>query len=136
MESKHSAEAIREPGLNRIREPQFDKHWPDFLVYYYLVKCIRQAGASISGRLLDIGCGNKPYRSLFPRVSEYVGCDIAQSSDNVVDVISAADDIPLESGSFDAVLSTQTIEHVGNFAGLLSESFRVLKPGGKLYLSG
>ena len=34
------------------------------------------------GRLLDIGCGRKPYKSLFSNVSEYIGVDIQDSGHN------------------------------------------------------
>src|SRR5690349_21766165 len=32
--------------------------------------------ANISGKVLDVGCGRKPYRRLFPQVREYVGLEI------------------------------------------------------------
>jgi SAM-dependent methyltransferase len=100
------------------------------------VPCIRNAGCVSRGRLLDIGCGNKPYKELFPHVSEYFGCDVAQSNMNTVDLLCPADKIPLPDMSFDVILSTQTIEHVENYNGLLEEAFRLLKPGCFLYVSG
>jgi SAM-dependent methyltransferase len=121
---------------SRISGFSFDPSCHDFLVYHYLVPCIRRAGESSRGRLLDVGCGNKPYEKLFPHVAEYIGCDIAQSDRNVVDVLCPADKIPIASESFDVVLSTQTIEHVANYSGLLQEAYRLLKPGGTLLLSG
>lgn len=89
------------------------------------------------GRLLDIGCGNKPYKSLFNNViNEYIGCDIVQSSRNCVDVICPSDKLSFEEGVFDTVLSTQVIEHVENPAALLGEAFRVLKKDGVIIVSG
>lgn len=126
----------RPAGLNRISSFSLDPGSVDFLSYYYLVPCVEKAGKEARGRLLDIGCGNKPYQSLFQSVTEYVGCDIVQSSLNKVDILSTADNIPLPDGTFDNVLSTQTIEHVANFPGLLREAFRLLKPNGRLFLSG
>ena len=39
------------------------------------------------GKVLDVGCGNKPYKSLFNKSDEnYIGCDVIQSSDNKVDI--------------------------------------------------
>ena len=125
-----------ESPLARISSSTFKKSDHNFLHYYYLVPCIRRAGEISRGRLLDIGCGNKPYRELFPHVEEYIGCDVAHSSLNLVDVLCPADRIPLPDLSFDVVISTQTIEHVENFNGLLTEAFRLLKPGGILFLSG
>jgi SAM-dependent methyltransferase len=131
-----STHSNREAGLARIASFSIDKNSPDYLHYHYLIPCIERAGQQAKGRLLDIGCGNKPYLSLFPNVTEFFGCDVVQSSLNRVDLLCLADNIPLPDHSFDVVLCTQTIEHVANFHGLLREAFRLLKPGGTLFLSG
>jgi SAM-dependent methyltransferase len=127
---------VSEKRKHRISTFTFKKSDHDYLVYHYLVPCIQKAGEASRGRLLDIGCGNKPYRQLFPNVNEYTGCDIAQSSLNVVDILCPADKIPLPDMLFEIVFSTQTIEHVENYNGLLNEAYRLLKPGGVLFLSG
>ncbi len=126
----------REVGLSRIASFSIDKNSADYLHYYYFIPCVERAGQKATGRLLDIGCGNKPYKSLFPHVTEFFGCDVVQSSLNRVDLLCFADNIPLPDQSFDVVLCTQTIEHVANFQGLLREANRLLKPGGTLFLSG
>jgi SAM-dependent methyltransferase len=90
-----------------------------------------------SGKLLDIGCGNKPYSEIVsPFITKYVGCDIIQSSNQCVEILCPANQIPLPDGSFDTILSTQTIEHVEDHQGLLNEAFRLLRPGGFLIISG
>lgn len=90
-----------------------------------------------TGRILDIGCGNKPYAGLFEGLTfEYIGCDIVQSSLRKVDIICEANNIPLDGESFDVVLSTQTIEHVADCQGLVNEAHRLLKDGGYFILSG
>jgi SAM-dependent methyltransferase len=91
----------------------------------------------VTGKLLDIGCGNKPYAEILMSVAdEYIGCDIIQSSDNRVDILCPANSIPLDNETFDTVISTQTIEHVEDHQGLVNEAYRLLKPGGKFILSG
>lgn len=88
------------------------------------------------GKLLDIGCGNKPYQSIIENyVTAYIGCDVIQSSAKKVDVICDATRIPLEDDAFDTILSTQTLEHVENPQGLIYEAFRLLKVGGYFILS-
>lgn len=129
-------EATRAPGLGRISGHQFGQDCLDYLVYRYLVPCISRAGSRARGRLVDIGCGNTPYRDLFPHVDAYVGCDVAQSSDNRVSVVCRADAIAFREQSFDVALCTQTIEHVANYPGLLREAHRLLRPGGTLHVSG
>jgi SAM-dependent methyltransferase len=90
-----------------------------------------------NGKLLDIGCGNKPYESWIRlKITEYVGCDIVQSSANKVDYLCPANNIPLESDSFNTVFSTQTIEHLEDYQGMVDEAFRLLKSEGYFILSG
>jgi SAM-dependent methyltransferase len=88
-----------------------------------------------TGRLLDIGCGNKPYEHFFPGVSTYTGTDIIQSSLNRVDILCEATSIPVARDQYDTVLSTQTLEHVADHEGLCKEAFRILKPGGHFIFS-
>lgn len=124
------------PRLENVEK--IDKSNPNYLVYlsfhYELKKAIDKYAKS---NLLDIGCGNKPYESwLVGKIDKYVGCDIVQSSSNKVDVICAANKIPLESNSFDTILSTQAIEHIEDYEGMINEAFRLLKTNGNFILSG
>lgn len=109
-----------------------------FLVYQPLIRDLTYAISNYSkGKVLDIGCGNKPYFKLFHNnCQEYVGCDIAQSSENKVDVICNATNIPIADNTFDTVFCTQVIEHIEDHDKLLSEMFRILKPDGHVILSG
>lgn len=115
----------------------------DIADHYYLVykPLIRDLDYSVKkyavGRVLDIGCGNKPYEGMFQGISkEYVGCDVVQSDQNRVDVICLATEIPLPDSSFDTVFSTQVIEHVEDHQALVKEAYRLLKPGGHFIVSG
>jgi SAM-dependent methyltransferase len=83
-------------------------------------------------RVLDAGCGARPYRRLFP--GPYIGSDLGRGHGDP-DVIAAAEDLPVRSGGADAVLSTQILEHVEDPARALTEFRRVLRPGGTLLLS-
>ncbi len=129
---------MREKNLQRLSESETKISSSEYLVYKPLFSGLQSAINSYStGKLLDIGCGNKPYESWFEtKTTEYIGCDIIQSNLNKVDVICAAQSIPLPNDTFDTVFSTQVIEHVGDHEGMLAEAFRLLKPGGKLILSG
>ena len=86
------------------------------------------------GRLLDYGCADLPYRDLFPPTVDYVGADLPGNPQASL-TLNVDGTVPAEDGSFDAVLSTQVLEHVQDPQLYLSECYRVLRPGGRLLLS-
>lgn len=112
----------------------------NYLVYLSLFRAISDAVRKhAKGRVLDIGCGNKPYKAFFDsnkEISTYTGCDARQNEAGTVDIICDAGQIPLANQCIDTVFCTQVIEHLPESASLLSEVFRLLAPGGKLILSG
>jgi len=84
-------------------------------------------------RLLDVGCGRKPYLPFFEQaVAEYVGLD---TGNPVADLEGFAEEIPAPDASFDLVLCTQTLEHVNDPARVVRELRRVVAPGGRLLAS-
>lgn len=96
------------------------------------------ASAHAGGRLLDVGCGLKPFQPMFaPYVSEHVGVDHPDSPHALtsVDVLATAYEIPLPDGSFDTVLMSEVLEHLETPQAALSEALRLLRPGGKLILT-
>lgn len=130
---------MREQNLNRFSNYQAvdlaDKY---YLSYMPLFRDLNYTASTYAkGRLLDIGCGNKPYETMFESLTEsYFGCDVIQSSLKKVDLICEATNIPLESESFDTVFSTQVIEHVADHQQMVREAYRLLKPGGHFIVSG
>lgn len=129
---------MRQENLERLSYPVAGINHPYYIEYKFLFKDLKDAAQQYAkGDLLDIGCGNKPYRPFFEgKITSYTGCDIIQSDKNLVDIICPATDIPLPDNCKDTVFSTQVIEHVADHRKLLSEAFRILKPGGCLIVSG
>jgi SAM-dependent methyltransferase len=84
--------------------------------------------------VLDFGCADQPYRRLLPEAAAYVGADLPGNPFAEID-LAADGTVPVADCAFDAILSTQVLEHVGNPALYLSECYRVLRPGGRLLLS-
>lgn len=95
---------------------------------------LRELKLASGDRVLDFGCADQPYRHVFPAGAAYVGADLPGNPLAAVEV-SPAGTLPLEDESFDAVLSTQVLEHVGEPSTYVGECFRVLRPGGRLLLS-
>ena len=105
---------------------------------------LREAGSYASGVLLDVGCGGKPYRTLFEdRVETYIGLDYPPTHLALEDVgdVAMADvygdgaSLPVRSGTVDTVLCTQTLEHVPEPWVVMDEMARVLCSGGHLILT-
>jgi SAM-dependent methyltransferase len=86
------------------------------------------------GRILDYGCADMPYRSFFGADVEYVGADLSGNEKATI-LLNPDGSLPVPEQSFDAVLSTQVLEHVQDPRLYLAECLRVLRPGGRLLLS-
>ena len=99
----------------------------------------------LSGRVVEIGAGDGANFSLYPAtVDELIAVEpernlrghaeaAAAGAPVEVSVVSAfADDLPLETGSVDAVVVSLVLCTVPNQAAALSEARRVLRPGGEL----
>ncbi len=97
--------------------------------------------AKTNGKLLDVGCGESPYRFLLDsNTTQYVGLDIedadAKFNYSRKDIYSFdGQHIPFESESFDFVLCTEVLEHVENYQKLVDEIHRVLKANGQALLT-
>ena len=88
------------------------------------------------GTMLDVGCGKKPYRVYIlsnSKIEKYIGIDIKEAIDyggEKPEIYWEDGKIPLEDNSIDSAIATEVLEHVPNVTDVLTEVFRVLKPGG------
>lgn len=111
-----------------------------FLPSHYFRRHLQADAHRLQGRLLDVGCGNQPYRPYLPEVTRYVGLDypVTQALQDFQarpEVYGDARRLPFADHSFDAVLCSQVLEHVNQPGTVLKEISRVLKPGGTGILS-
>jgi SAM-dependent methyltransferase len=93
----------------------------------------RAASQYFRGRLIDIGCGEKPYREMMASlVAEHVGVDHEGTTHrrDSIDLFGSAYAIPVPDGSFDSALCTGVLEHLEEPEAALRECFRVLRAGG------
>jgi len=84
-------------------------------------------------RVLDFGCGDRPYEAWFRDAgARYEGADLDGAHEVAIrkdGSLAAAD------AGYEMVTSFQVLEHVWDVALYLGEARRVLKPGGSLLLS-
>jgi len=123
------------PGADR-RDPPLDS--PTYAVRAPLAAWLRaeaeQAAADLGRyRVLDVGCGPKPYYPFFePYAAEYVGVDVDNPAAELEGVVES---LPVDDESFDVVLCTQVLEHANDPAAAVRELARVTAPGGRVLAS-
>jgi SAM-dependent methyltransferase len=131
----------RVPGVARAVRRTSD--WVD-LAWSTLEPVLREVAPRARGRLLDVGCGDKPWEAIFrPFVSEYLGIEnettfprtSASGALRGPDLYYDGKRLPFEAASFDTVLNIQVLEHTPRPGALVAELSRVLKPGGVLLLA-
>jgi SAM-dependent methyltransferase len=112
--------------------------WSPFRDYNYPVHRLldvaaRRHLADFTGRVLDAGCGTSPYRAHLPAGVDYVGVDRSPRPNvrALVDISA----LPFADATFDGVLCTEMLSQSPRPWQLLGELARVLRPGGRLYLT-
>lgn len=113
----------------------------------FLLERLAGAGTRLPSprRVLDVGCGEGQLTAALADAGlEAVGADVAeeplrrareQHPGLELQLLPLEGEWPLADASFDAVWAGETIEHVADTAGWLSQVRRVLRSGGLLLLS-
>jgi SAM-dependent methyltransferase len=123
-------QAVGGAAVRRFFDLQAGSAWAD----------LREELATVEGTLVDVGCGAQPFRGLVPPAVSYIGIDTAdaeaQFGYRIPDTIYfEGDRWPIDDGAADAVLCTETLEHVFDSRGFLAEATRIIKPDGRLILT-
>lgn len=132
-------EAIRLYVLRQQYAPGFLGLWlnPFYHSRRGLRMAIGQMALHMKGRLLDVGCGRKPYREMF-LTDDYVGLEIDTPENRAnkrADFFYDGCQFPFPDRDFDGIVCNQVLEHVFTPEQFLGEIYRVLKPEGMLLLT-
>jgi SAM-dependent methyltransferase len=117
--------------------------WID-LQWSLLFSALEIVAPKASGKLLDVGCGDRQFERVFrPHVAEYFGIE-HESTFNATaaflgnshpDCLYDGDRLPFNDCTFDTVLSIQVLEHTPRPRRLIAEMARVLGKNGTLILA-
>ena len=120
-------------------EPASHSYWSQTKIASELVsRCLAEAAQKHArGRLIDLGCGTKPYQALFaPYVDSHFGVDFGATADlhygeaTKADLLVDGAATNLPGGSFETLLCTQVLEHVFDTEAFIAECHRLLAEGG------
>lgn len=130
------------PQLGALSRPRPRDHLSDYYLltrtFLYINKrlyreIIRPLASRLSGFLVDLGCGDAPYRPLFTGIDRYLSVDVDPGRRPML--VADACSLPILDRVADSVFCSEVIEHVPDPDGLMAEVRRVLKPGGMLLLT-
>jgi SAM-dependent methyltransferase len=109
----------------------------NWIIKSKIIRALERVRHHARGVLLDLGCGDRAFESLFAdRVSRYIGVDLPDSPYPRItpDIYARAEALPLRDGSVDTVLGLSMLTCLPEPARMLEEVHRVLEPGGTLIL--
>ena len=124
-----------------MSDPRLDppRSMPTYAVRAPLVRWLReQADESHRAigrfRVLDVGCGAKPYEPLFaPHAASYVGVDAVDNPR--AELKGLVEALPVDDATFDVILCNQVLEHCDDPGKAVSELRRVTAPGGRVLVT-
>lgn len=123
----------------RIQKEDFNPTLFGLLVnpFYFARKGLNEnisyMASKMAGSVLDVGCGQKPYRNLF-QTNNYIGLEINKNNKKA-DIYYDGKIFPFDNQTFDNVISNEVLEHVFEPELFLSEIYRVLKDDGQVMLT-
>jgi SAM-dependent methyltransferase len=102
-------------------------------LHHHILSCADK----VTGKTLDVGCGQKPYENIFAS-TEYIGLEVdtpEARANKKADYFYDGSTFPFDDLHFDSVVINQVFEHVFTPDLFLSEVNRVLKADGILLMT-
>lgn len=106
----------------------------NWLANHKLIRALERTRHHAHGRLLDVGCGSRPFAAMFTGcVDEYWGTDLRGSRHLKArrpDAFASAGTQPFRDASMDTLVAFSVVTYLPEPAEMFREAARVLKPGG------
>ena len=131
------------PPGDPFLDPKLSPEFADlYVVRTRILERLNQAIPLFRGTLLDVGCGQMPYREHIlgrnGKITRYVGLDFATgkyADRKQPDITWDGTVIPLADASVDCAMATEVLEHCPDPLAVLKEIRRVLAPGGAFFFT-
>lgn len=136
-----------EPSGVVVRHQRRDSYVPTVPSEFFIVPLLRhwiethlREFTRPGGRMLDVGCGEQPFRELISTLEmTYEGLDLQQNAAGTVDII-ASIERPLRIshpaiGEYDLVLCSEVLEHVADWGPAFANLAELTAPGGTLLVT-
>jgi len=153
VESRTPAQERIDRVLRDLVQPSDYVKWEYFSRQRLLARGIVGSRQAQRTRVLDIGCG---HGALSLTLAESAGLDVVamdvlesrvrsvaarkatrdpEAAARVRIIRADAESLPFRDGSFDAVAATEVLEHLDEPGRMLAETHRVLRPGGRFFMT-
>lgn len=119
------------PTLRILRQVAIGKSF-----YRASLNLIAEQRVILKGTVLDLGAGEGPsyWNHILTNGCKVIRCDL-QPHPRCHLVLNLETPLPLKKASMDVILLFNVLEHVYNHKNLLTETYRLLKPGGTVFLA-
>lgn len=109
---------------------------PSSIWYERHLERTRELVADASGLIVDVGCDSPATSaSVFPEGTSYLGLDPLFADTLQFRLIGLAERLPVRSAVADCVALLTSLDHVLDHHAAIDEAWRVLRPGGRLYIA-
>ena len=149
MTSTPMTRTVWTPSYGNNAAENYEKYFVPIIGGPFALDLVNEAGLRPGERVLDVGCGTGIIARL---AAERVGAngrvsalDVNAAMLNVARTLpsaipikwyeTAAESVPLPDNSFDAVFCGLSLQFFADKSAALREMYRVLKPGGRVYIS-